>query len=188
MIKRLKSNIKIFKISAKKFKTIPIESRTIYSQEEHIAKGALKMWCEVIPKKSELCNVKESLTGQNVEKYEMRIVIWNTRAIPFQGDYKYINIQVRMITSNGKNDVELETDVHGNSKDGNGEFNWRFVVPFVYPSNATNITFQVFDKPMLGGGTLVGTISLNAKKWFAKVSREKEGMDIPRQDLPLRKY
>jgi len=65
------------------------------------------MWCEVVPKKSELRNVKDNLTGQNVEKYELRIVIWNTRAVPFATDSDtYINIKVRCVTSNGKSEVE----------------------------------------------------------------------------------
>jgi len=39
---------------------------------------------------------------------------------------------------------------------------------------------------MLGAGTLVGSIALNARKWYNKVAREKEGMEVPKQWLPLR--
>ena len=58
---------------------------------------------QVIPKNSEF--VKEELSGKNVEKYELRIVIWNTRGVPFQEGETYVNIRVRCAMNDGKQDV-----------------------------------------------------------------------------------
>ena len=90
----------------KKFKNIPIESRTMFSQKERIAKGALKLWVELVPKPNESLYFKQSLTGQNLEKYELRCVIWNTRAVPFRGDATTISLYVKIVMSDGKKDIE----------------------------------------------------------------------------------
>ncbi len=48
------------------------------------------------------------------------------------------------------------------------------------------MTFSILDSGILSSET-IGTTTLNAKKWMKKVQLQKEGMEVEKQWLPLRK-
>ena len=91
----------------KKFKYIPIESRTLYSSKgDKMARGAIRLWIEIVPKKNENSYPVTRLMSQNVDIYEMRMVVWNTRNIPMKEGASKIDIHVKIQMFDGKKDQE----------------------------------------------------------------------------------
>jgi len=94
-------------VDQKKFKYIPVESRTLYSQTgDKMARGAIRLWIEIVPKFFENSFPVSRLMSQNVDLYEMRLVIWNTRCIPFKEGSSKVDIHVKVQMFNGKSEIE----------------------------------------------------------------------------------
>lgn len=167
----------------KKFKQIPIESRALYGRDGKMATGAIRMWLEIVPKKKNDDFPITPLIAQNMEKYEMRIVIWNTRDVPLL-DGK-VNIQVRIQMFDGKKEVEEFTDTHNNSKDGIGEFNYRIVIPFYYPSNKTNLNISIFNDNIITKDEILGFANLDMRKYYANIHKSKMTYEIAKEWVPL---
>jgi predicted DNA binding CopG/RHH family protein len=144
------------------------------------------MWVEIIPKSKDLELLPERLVAQSMDRYELRLIIWNTRDIPCIDNGK-VDIMVKVLFNDFDKDIEQETDVHNNSKDGNGQFNWRVVIPFKYPNNKTSITVSVFDHNLVGSNEMVASNVINIKKYLNRVHRNKAVVLFPRDWLPLSK-
>lgn len=74
-------------------------------------------------RKIEIAKMKP-LSKQN---YEIRLIIWEAREVPLI-DNGAVDITVRVTydpTGNPADEIVKNTDVHMNSKDGIGQFNWR---------------------------------------------------------------
>ncbi len=168
----------------KSFKQIPVESRTLYKEGQ--ARGAFRMWVELLPKVKEEELLPERLIAHAMDRYELRLIIWNTRDIPCIDDNK-VDILVRVLFNDYDTDIEQETDVHSDSKDGNGIFNWRVVIPFKYPHNKTSITVSVFDSNLIGSNEMISSNVINIKKYFNRLHRTKTAVEFPRDWLPLSK-
>lgn len=168
----------------KTFKQIPVESRTLYHEKQ--VRGAVRMWVELLPKSREQELLPERLVAQAVDRYEMRLIVWNTKDIPTVEGSK-VDIMVKITFHDGDKDIEQETDVHSNSKDGNGQFNWRIVIPFKYPNNKTSITVSVFNWN-LTGNDLISSNVINIKKYLNRVHKTKSAVEFPRDMLPMSIY
>lgn len=67
------------------------------------------------------------LQGAIEDDYEIRLIIWEAHDVPLTGGSQ--NIQVKVIydpTGWSGEGMEKATDIHYGSKNGKGEFNWRF--------------------------------------------------------------
>lgn len=166
----------------KTFKQIPVESRTLYHEKQ--VRGAVRMWLELVPKSREQELLPERLVAQAMDRYEIRLIIWNTRDIPTVDGGK-IDIMVKVMFNDGDKDIEQETDVHSDSKDGNGKFNWRIVMPFKYPNNKSSITVSIYDWNGLTSNNLISSNVINIKKYLNRVHRTKTAVDFPRDWLPM---
>lgn len=166
----------------KTFKQIPVESRTIQLNKQ--ARGAVRMWVELLEKHREHELLPEILLPNTMDRYEMRLIIWNTRDIP-PIDGGKVDILVKVLFNDLENDVEQQTDVHSDSKDGNGKFNWRIVIPFKYPNSKTSITISVFDNNLVGSNEMICSNVINIKKYLNRVHRTKTAVEFPRDWLPL---
>ena len=169
----------------KKFKQIPIESRTIFLGKE--AKGAVRMWAEILPWEKAEEFRPDTLNSYMIKRYELRLIIWNTRDIPVIDGGK-VDILVRVQFNDGKKDVEQSTDTHADSKDGNGVFNWRVVIPFDYPNNKTSITISVYDWNLTSSNEMIGSNVINIKHLLNRAHRTNSLVEFPRGWLPLSKY
>jgi hypothetical protein len=177
-----KSKLKEFKT----FKQIPIESRTLFQNNQ--AKGAIRMWIELIPRSRDDLVAERLMAFTMSEKYELRLIIWNTRNVPCIDGGK-VDIMVKVSFNDGIKDVEQETDVHAASKDGNGQFNWRVVIQFQYPNpKVGNITISVYDYNSISKNELIGSNVINIKKFLARVQRSKSTVEFPRDWLNLSIY
>ena len=78
--------------------------------------------------------------------------------------------------------------MHANSKDGNGEFNWRVVIPFLYPnSKVGNVAVSVYDYNSLSSNEMIGSNVINIKKYLGRVQRTKTTVEFPRDWLEMSK-
>lgn len=166
------------------FKQIPIESRVLYNpKKDNLAKGAVRMCLEVIPRSKNSLFPVTSLEQHNVEQYELRIVIWNTENVPLVNGS--VNIQVKVSMFNGEKEVEEKTDTHNNSKDGKGEFNYRLIFDFLYPSNKTNLNMYIYNDHTLSKDDVLGSVTIDMKKYFNKILNTKQEIIIEKEWVDL---
>lgn len=185
-IKNLNKNLN--KISGiKSFKSIPVESRSLSGDgTENLSKGALRLWVEILRKKQDSEFPQEELAANAKEKYELRIVIWRTRNVPLIETDK-VKIQVKLRINEEGKDIDDETDVHHNSKDGKGVFNWRFVYPYTFPRKINTMKLMIYNYNALSTSDLIGEKTLDMLPRFKKVHRTKQTIDIERDWLKLSK-
>eukprot|EP01062_Namystynia_karyoxenos_P017525 TRINITY_DN16457_c0_g1_i2.p1 TRINITY_DN16457_c0_g1~~TRINITY_DN16457_c0_g1_i2.p1 ORF type:complete len:1674 (+),score=488.20 TRINITY_DN16457_c0_g1_i2:2249-7270(+) len=69
------------------------------------------------------------------ERYELRVILWNARNVYLQDTNifgeRMSDIMIKAFIPGSRQRVQ-ESDVHHRSKDGVGNFNWRFKFPIVY--------------------------------------------------------
>lgn len=129
---------------------------------------------------------QEELAANAKEKYELRIVIWKTKNVPLVETDK-VKIQVKLRINEEGKDIDDETDVHHNSKDGKGTFNWRFVYPFTFPRKINTIKLMIYNYNALSASDLIGEKTLDMLPRFKKVHRTKQTILIERDWLKLSK-
>lgn len=102
----------------------------------------------------------------------MRIVIWRTRNVPLVETDK-VKIQVKIRINEEGKDFDDETDVHHNSKDGKGIFNWRFVYSFYFPKKINTLKLMIYNYNSLSASELIGEKTLDMLSLFKKIHRTK---------------
>lgn len=152
-----------------------------------MSKGALRCWVEILRKKQDLEFPQEEIAANMKERYELRMVIWRTRNVPLVDNDK-VKIQVKLRVIEEGKEVDYETDVHHNSKDGRGIFNWRFVHPYSFPKKVNTIKLMIYNYNVLSASELLGEKTLDMYPRFKKVHRTKKGLDIPKDWIKLSKF
>jgi hypothetical protein len=146
----------------------------------------LRLWVEILRKRQDLEFPQEELLANAKEKYELRIVIWRTKNVPLIEKDK-VKIQVKLRINEEGKDIDDETDVHHNSKDGKGEFNWRFVYPYTFPRKVNTIKLMIYNYNALSASDLIGEKTLDMLPRFKKVHRTKQTITIEKDWLKLSK-
>lgn len=144
------------------------------------------MWIEIIYKTSDLFLPQEELAANLKEKYELRIIIWRTRGVPLvEGDK--VKIQVKLKINEEGKDYDDETDVHHNSKDGKGIFNWRFVYVFSFPQKINTLKLMIFNYNALSASEMLGEKTLDMVSLYKKIHRTKNTINNERGWIKLSK-
>ena len=169
----------------KSFKSIPVESRSLLGEDgDKMSKGALRLWIEILRKKQEMEFPQEELQTSMKERFELRIVIWRTRNVPLIEKDK-VKIQVKLRVNEEGKDIEYETDVHHNSRDGRGIFNWRFVHHYSFPKKVNTLKLMIYNYNAIGASDLIGEKTLDMYPRYKKVHRTKLGLSIERDWIKL---
>ncbi|CAN9498589.1 unnamed protein product [Ophioblennius macclurei] len=114
-----------------------IETRTLFNKARPgLDQGQVQMWVDMFPMDLPHPGPSVDISPRKPKGYEMRIIIWNTEDViledsNFLTGQKSSDIYVKGWLK-GLEDDRQETDVHYNSLTGEGNFNWRLVVPFSY--------------------------------------------------------
>jgi hypothetical protein len=114
---------------------IPVEFRELVHPDKKQSQGIVEMWVEIFPEEDSKFHPPAVIKPPAKEEYEIRLIIWETKDIPLV-DGDHVDIYVKVIFNpNGwtAEAIEKETDVHYNSKDGRGEFNYRMLFPLEIP-------------------------------------------------------
>ncbi|XP_057330739.1 otoferlin-like [Microplitis mediator] len=112
-----------------------VERRPLFNTERPgLEQGKLELWVDMfriddLPPKPPI-----NITPQIPEEYELRVIIWNTEDVPLVDNQFLSGEKCSDIYIKGwimYEDLQ-KTDVHYNSLNGEGNFNWRFIFRFVY--------------------------------------------------------
>jgi len=107
-----------------------------------ISRGALRMWAEIFEKSQESKFPLQFLPSNSVEEYELRFVVWKVKNISKSAGEK-IDLSVKINIYQNNHESSDNTDIHYNSRDGKGVFNYRFVERLFYPNKYNRITIKV---------------------------------------------
>jgi len=116
---------------------VPIEYRPMISDSQHISKGSLEMWVEVLDSQLAPDVPVSTLYQPPPVEVEIRVVLWGVRelsrklALDEYGDEKagldlLARCQIDCRQFAGPQKAQQETDIH-HGADSFAEFNWRFV-------------------------------------------------------------
>ncbi|XP_034417851.1 fer-1-like protein 6 isoform X2 [Cyclopterus lumpus] len=114
-----------------------IETRTLFNKARPgMDQGQVQMWVDMFPMDSPQPAPSVVIAPRKPKGYELRIIIWNTEDVILEDSNFLTGQQSSDIYVKGwlkgLEDDRQETDVHYNSLTGEGNFNWRFVIPFSY--------------------------------------------------------
>ena len=164
---------------------MPVEFRELLHPDKKHSQGIVEMWTEIFPIEEAAKFPLQTVKPPSREEYEIRVIIWETRDIKMINGTN-VNIYSKIIYDPsgwaGEN-VEKETDVHYNSKDGKGEFNWRMKFRIALPCEFPRLKFQVYDYSPFGT-TIIGENILSLAKTMGRIQKEGE-IEIPKTWLNL---
>ena len=109
----------------------PIERIPIFSEDYFDPQGYVRLWIDILDKsETKKRNNPVFIQPRPVTPMEVRLIIWECEGLPnkdMEGSDFFFNATI---------DKEAQgTDVHFNSWDGVGSFNWRIVIPIDYDEN-----------------------------------------------------
>lgn len=164
---------------------VPVEFRELINSVKGQSQGIIEMWTEIYTEEEAKQHPMATLKPPSKEEYEIRLIIWETRDVTLVGGDS-VNIYVKIIYDPigwAEEGVEKKTDVHYNSKDGRGEFNWRMKFKVSMPCQFPRLKFQVYNYSILGD-SIIGENTLSLQKTLNKLQKEGE-IEIPKAWINL---
>lgn len=137
------------------FQDYPIEKQLIFDETQK-EKGCCNLWVEMFP--SYMIDQRKI---KNISLYpeiegELRIIVWEVKNAPNM-DINGSDLFVKVVFD--LNGESQSTDTHFNCKKGQGNFNWRIIIPFKINSSTvlsqSIIHFQVYDKDLLSSNDFI---------------------------------
>ncbi|CAF1070662.1 unnamed protein product [Brachionus calyciflorus] len=173
-----------------------VETRSLYNPESgpELEQGKIQMWIDMFPinmYKYEQMPKPVDVTLRKPKKFQLRVVIKRTTNVilddtnPLTGEKKS-DIYVKAFLCDQEKDYQ-STDVHYNSFNGVGEFNYRFIFDFEYlPAEKKIVTMQkqrfgfslieskkkpiinlhCYDADNFSADDLLGTLELDMSKFL----------------------
>ncbi|SCD22399.1 ferlin, putative [Plasmodium ovale] len=158
---------------------IPIELRSLKLENSTISHGSLRCWFEIFTEEFAQLNPVKILCSNEPDDYQLRLVIWKVTNVAMD-DNSTVSLFVRCIYTDEDSEDRRDTDIHYNSKDGKGIFNWRFVYNVKIPTNATTVKVQVHNYALLSTSEPIGEATLDLSAHFYRARKKKGFYHIPR--------
>ena len=168
------------KLNKTSFSQIPIENRTLY--KNGVSRGAIRMLVEVFPKSKDVDFPKTNIERNETNVYQLRIVIWNVDNVPTINKGK---VDIQITASLQDPNVPEKTDVHYNSTNGHGEFNWRLIFNVEYPSEKHYLQISAEDYHLTGNNQPLASNSYDLEPFLNKIHKNKNAIDIEKHIITL---
>ena len=143
------------------------------------------MLVEILPRARDNDFPKTNMERNEKSIYQLRIVIWSVDDIPTINNGK-ADIQI-VATLQDPNAPE-KTDVHHNSSDGHGEFNWRMIFDVEYPSEKHYLQISAEDYHLAGSNEPLSSNSYDLEPFLKKIHKTKNSIDIEKHTITLNSY
>jgi len=145
-------------------------------RDQLISRGALRMWAEVFEKSQESKFPLQLLPSNSIEEYELRFVVWKVKNIQKPvGDKIDISVQIRVSQNN--HESEDNTDIHYNSRDGKGVFNYRFVERLFFPNKYNRISLKILKNNTLSN-EVKGELIIDLTSYLRNIRRTKSKIKV----------
>ncbi|XP_066910478.1 otoferlin-like [Clytia hemisphaerica] len=116
--------------------TFTLVSEPFRNGTERNGTGRVQLWVDLFDMDGPSPDAAVDITPRKPTAFELRVIIWNTEDVEL-GDINILtgqpcaDIYVKGWLEGLKHQAQ-QTDVHGSSLTGEGNFNWRFIFPFKY--------------------------------------------------------
>ncbi|KAK2580950.1 hypothetical protein KPH14_006016 [Odynerus spinipes] len=118
-----------------------VERRPLFNAARPgLEQGRLELWVDMFPSGNLPPKPVVNVAPLEPEEYEIRVIVWNTEDVPLVENQFLTGDKCSDIYAKGwiLQEDRQRTDVHYNSPNGEGNFNWRFVFRVVY-SRSENV-------------------------------------------------
>ncbi|CDU19442.1 hypothetical protein YYC_00882 [Plasmodium yoelii 17X] len=158
---------------------MPIELRSLKLENSTISHGSLRCWFEIFTEEFAQLNPVKILCSNEPDDYQLRLVVWKVSNVAMDNN-STVSLFVRCIYADDDSEDIRDTDIHYNSKNGKGIFNWRFVYNVKIPTNSTTIKVQIHNYALLSSNEPIGESSLDLSAHFYRARKKKGFYHIPR--------
>ena len=177
IISKLNSKLSILnrKIDEVKENEVPVEYRPLTKPGVSTAQGIIEMFVEILPLSRAKMIKPAKIERPPPEEYEMRLVIWETRGLPYEGGKKSIDAMITVsYDPEGylSEDVQKQTDVHLGCTDGKAIFNWRMKFDLQLPCTFPRLTFDVRDFNTFSSDEALCSCTISVKRLIKKLVQD----------------
>lgn len=151
----------------------PIEYRNLWTDTSRAVQGKLEMFLEVLTEKEAARLPIKNIAPPPPKPFEMRMVVWETKNVVIEETK--VDIFIAAMLDGGE---RQETDVHWNSNDGYGSFNWRMKFPIMIPYPKPRLKIQLWDKDLLSPNDVKAECVLNLDKYFKRAFKRDQGFEF----------
>ena len=118
-----------------------------------------------------------ALEGPERREFEVRVVVWASKDVPFEmGDY-YVQAQVG-------NSRPQKTDVHWRCRNGKASWNWRLKIGVELPLASPDLgrlSVQLWDQDVVKWNDIVGEATVDLYRWLLKAYHENRAVNVFRE-------
>ena len=177
IISKLNSKLSILnrKIDEVKENEVPVEYRPLTKPGVSTAQGIIEMFVEILPLSRAKMIKPAKIERPPPEEYEMRLVIWETRGLPYEGGKKSIDAMITVTYDPEgylSEDVQKQTDVHLGCTDGKAIFNWRMKFDLQLPCTFPRLTFDVRDFNTFSSDEALCSCTISVKRLIKKLVQD----------------
>lgn len=172
---------------------IPREDRPLYKAlvPSKEMSGSLEMFVEMIETTNAGDRKAIVLAKPPPSMVEVRFVIWKCEEVkpqPKGSTDAMVATRLNCPSWEGEDRVfkkDQQTDIHCGCT-GTATFNWRVVFPkIVLPTSACYVVIDLYQSSLLGGDHVMGSTSIDIRRYVEKVGATLDAIEIKQQRLPI---
>jgi hypothetical protein len=137
----------------------PIETRTLLHPDFEQPQGEVTLWVDIFEASDNNVYKKVDITPSPESTFELRMIVWETEDIPFMDDEETTDLYMCVIQGNTRE----STDTHYRCQTGCGSFNWRILIPVIYPNPDTLVTIQAYDNDLFTRDDFISKYTLDIR-------------------------
>eukprot|EP00003_Mantamonas_plastica_P016707 TRINITY_DN2790_c0_g1_i2.p1 TRINITY_DN2790_c0_g1~~TRINITY_DN2790_c0_g1_i2.p1 ORF type:complete len:460 (+),score=162.14 TRINITY_DN2790_c0_g1_i2:1153-2532(+) len=160
----------------------PREFRSLWSPSSQLPQGKIECRIEILTPEQARSTPIENIKPPPPKPFQLRLIVWNVLNAEYPIDATKGDFMVSAQFGDQKTRELLETDVHWNSDDHEGRFNWRMKIDADLPlqePEPNRVLLQLWDRGMLSPNDALAEVNLNLKGWLKKAAKVIEDKTHP---------